>query len=196
MKIHLEVLVPSLSTPNTREHFFIKTARIKKQRAAVRAALDAQPVTPAQLGDPMATGRQIIVVRLTRLSRTTMDDDNLGGTFKAVRDEIAGWLAGLPENHAHVPDSFAAGVRFFPYQGKGAAVKVAPVGRQKKPRVFSPVLVEIRTEQIFPPLGVSLDELKHRAELALLTLEAAEAEAKEWKSQPELAEWLGVGTAP
>jgi hypothetical protein len=67
--------VKTVSEANGRDHWRVKARRTKKQRFAARALCPAFAL-PA-------------VVRLTRLSSGRLDDDNLRGALKAVRDGIA-----------------------------------------------------------------------------------------------------------
>lgn len=81
MIVNIYMELPSLS--NARGHWS-KIAKIKKrQRKIVQAALFGRekPELP-------------VVITLVRFGSGTrpMDDDNLAGAFKAVRDEVAAWL--------------------------------------------------------------------------------------------------------
>lgn len=60
---------------NAREHWRTRAARVKKERQATSLIVKPFP-TPC-------------IVRLVRLSVATVDDDNLPGACKAIRDEIA-----------------------------------------------------------------------------------------------------------
>lgn len=67
--------VMTVSEANRRDHWAVKAKRAKRHRFVARALcpLHALPC----------------VVRLTRLSTGTLDDDNLRGALKAVRDGVA-----------------------------------------------------------------------------------------------------------
>jgi len=67
--------VQTVSEANQREHWSKKAKRAKRQRHAA-LLLAPRHSLPA-------------VVRLTRLSRSRLDDDNLRGALKAVRDGVA-----------------------------------------------------------------------------------------------------------
>ena len=72
------------SEANERGSHWPRTNRFKKQRKTVAWALwttfrGATPVLPR-------------TITLTRYGKGLLDDDNLAGGFKAVRDEIAAWL--------------------------------------------------------------------------------------------------------
>lgn len=67
--------VATVSEANGRDHWAVKGKRAKRQRLAAKL-LCPRATLPA-------------TVRLTRLSRGRLDDDNLRGALKAVRDGIA-----------------------------------------------------------------------------------------------------------
>lgn len=73
----VEVILPvqTVSEANRRDHWAVKAKRVKRHRLVARALCPA-------MGLPC-------VVRLTRLSPGTLDDDNLRGALKAVRDGVA-----------------------------------------------------------------------------------------------------------
>lgn len=71
-----------IQTPNVREHWRARHARIKTQRHATTLALLAAAKRPTL---PVA-------VTLTRCSNRALDSDNLVFSFKGVRDAIANWL--------------------------------------------------------------------------------------------------------
>lgn len=67
---------------NAREHWRARTARVRKEREAVGWMLRAcpKPALPCS-------------VLLTRVAPSSgLDDDNLAGSLKSVRDEVARWL--------------------------------------------------------------------------------------------------------
>ena len=67
---------------NSREHHMARSRRVRAEREAVAWLLKghASPMLPCE-------------VLLTRLSpRGRLDDDNLSGSLKACRDEVARWL--------------------------------------------------------------------------------------------------------
>lgn len=70
--------VPSAS--NLREHWAVKAKRVDAQRRATRYRC------------PAWTGGPLLVVRLTRVASRSLDDDNLRGALKSVRDAVAMWL--------------------------------------------------------------------------------------------------------
>lgn len=68
---------------NDRGHWRVKASKVKAEREAVGWALRAVRVRP----------QPPLVVTLTRIAPSNgLDDDNLRGALKAVRDEVASWL--------------------------------------------------------------------------------------------------------
>ena len=87
------ILVPIRTAPgmNVREHWRARSRRVKAERMAVAWLLkqERSPLLPCS-------------VLLTRLSpRGRLDDDNLPGSLKAIRDEVAAWLA-VDDRHDHI----------------------------------------------------------------------------------------------
>ena len=72
--------VAVVSVANRREHWAVRARRVKREREAVALAWRA-------VGRPRFS--LPVVVTLTRLGRGTLDEDNLAGAFKAMRDEVA-----------------------------------------------------------------------------------------------------------
>ncbi len=79
------ITIPLRTVPgiNAREHWRTHAGRVKKEREAVAWVL------AGKLRPPIPCS-----VRLTRVSPgyVAMDDDNLPGALKAVRDQVAEWL--------------------------------------------------------------------------------------------------------
>lgn len=78
------IIVPIRTAPglNAREHWAVRAKRVRRERAAVALVLlgHARPALPCS-------------VLLTRVGvRASLDDDNLVGALKSVRDEVARWL--------------------------------------------------------------------------------------------------------
>lgn len=80
MRFRFEVPMKVPSVSNLREHWAAKAKRVDAQKRAVRYRC------------PAWTGRPLLVVRLTRVAPRALDDDNLRGALKAVRDAVASWL--------------------------------------------------------------------------------------------------------
>ena len=64
-------------------------ARTKQQRANVRLLLESTFRRARRVVDQ---GENEFTVTMVRLSPGVLDDDNLRGAFKAIRDEIAAWI--------------------------------------------------------------------------------------------------------
>lgn len=77
--------VPGLRTVpgmNTREHHMARHRRVRSEKAAVLWLLTGKPKPALPC-----------VVTLTRLAPSSgLDDDNLAGALKSVRDAVAAWL--------------------------------------------------------------------------------------------------------
>lgn len=85
--------VPMRTVPglNVREHHMARSRRVKTERAHVAWALVnvSKPALPC-------------VVTLTRVAPSNgLDDDNLAGACKGVRDQVAAWL-GVDDKRADV----------------------------------------------------------------------------------------------
>lgn len=83
------------SASNLREHWAAKAKRVKAQRKATALMLSANRVAEHVMMLEMAGGLaspKRIAVRLTRVSPRPLDDDNLRGAFKAVRDQVAAYF--------------------------------------------------------------------------------------------------------
>ena len=84
----LRLQMKTIPGDNAREHWRVKAARMKVQRLRVKE----------YCGD--AIGKRMtlpITITLTRISAGVLDDDNLCGALKAVRDGLAD-VFGLPDN--------------------------------------------------------------------------------------------------
>ncbi len=80
--------VPGLvvqSEPNERCHWAVRANRFKAQEHAVGLAFSCANI-------PTGPAFARCEVTLTRLGGRRLDDDNLAGAFKAVRDRLAKWL--------------------------------------------------------------------------------------------------------
>lgn len=78
--ISFSIPVKTESEANKREHWAVKAKRAKRQRDAAYAM--RQKITKYEIPLP-------IVVKLTRVGKRKLDDDNLARSFKAIRDGIA-----------------------------------------------------------------------------------------------------------
>jgi hypothetical protein len=85
------ITIPLRTVPgiNAREHWRVKAKRVKKERETVAWSLVGKQRPPVPCS-----------VRLMRIAPSGgLDDDNLVGALKAVRDQIAEWL-GIDDRHS------------------------------------------------------------------------------------------------
>src|SRR5690242_6717148 len=75
-----EVPIKTRSTSNLREHPMARYRRTDSQKAATRRRC------------PEWTAGPLLVVRLTRVAPRKLDDDNVRGALKSVRDAVASSL--------------------------------------------------------------------------------------------------------
>lgn len=81
-RLRVDIPLRTSSGLNAREHWRAKMSRVRKEREAVAWMLKAatRPTLPCS-------------VLLTRVAPSNgLDDDNLAGALKSVRDEVASWL--------------------------------------------------------------------------------------------------------
>ena len=103
--LHLRVVVPGLRLRgglNARLHWRARAREVRAERAAVRQVLpDVRVPMPA-------------TVQIVRVAPSAgVDDDNLAGCCKAVRDEVAAWL-GVDDGPAG-PVTWTVGQRRGPW---------------------------------------------------------------------------------
>ena len=77
--------IRTVSAANAREHWAVKAKRNKTERTAIRAYFSTCPPSLRSTDAPL-------VVSLCRFGKRLLDDDNLAGSFKAIRDEVAASL--------------------------------------------------------------------------------------------------------
>jgi len=77
--------IRTVSAANAREHWAVKAKRNKSERTAIRAYFSTCPPSLRLTDAPL-------VVSLCRFGKRLLDDDNLAGSFKAIRDEVAACL--------------------------------------------------------------------------------------------------------
>ncbi len=85
------IQVPLRTVPglNARELWQARSSRVKKERKTVAWSLVGKQRPPIPCS-----------VRLTRVAPSGgVDDDNLAGALKAVRDQVAAWL-GIDDRHS------------------------------------------------------------------------------------------------
>jgi hypothetical protein len=76
--------------PNAREHWKARARRVKSERSAVWGSCLVE-VGALGVSGLRAIPRPLVVT-LTRVGARMMDDDNVQGSLKAVRDEVANLL--------------------------------------------------------------------------------------------------------
>lgn len=85
LSFDIQIAIRTISMANVREHWAVRAKRNKAHRAAVAQQFVWCPeglrLTPFPL-----------VVTFTRYGKRLLDDDNLAGSFKAIRDEVAAQL--------------------------------------------------------------------------------------------------------
>lgn len=80
--------VETVSEANQREHWSKRNRRHRIQKQATIAALLAKGIR----GQDLLRQHGALSVTLTRQGARQLDDDNLRGAFKAIRDQVATWL--------------------------------------------------------------------------------------------------------
>lgn len=117
--IQFEIPIKTQSTSNLREHWAVKAKRVEAQKRATRSMC------------PAWTGGSLLVVTLTRVAPRRLDDDNLRGALKSVRDAVASWLR---------VDDASPLVRweYGQEKGTGASVRVEVRGPAMPPPAVSP----------------------------------------------------------
>lgn len=93
--ILVRVPIRTVSGLNAREHWRVRSKRVKGERSAVAWAMSCT--------EPCALP---CVVTLTREGKGTLDTDNLQGAAKAVRDAVADWL-GCNDNDPRIEWRYA-----------------------------------------------------------------------------------------
>lgn len=78
-----------VSEANRRDYWAVRYRRSQQQKAATMIELAKECLSPKQRA---ARFGGAVTVRLTRAGGKRMDSDNLAGSFKAIRDQIAAWL--------------------------------------------------------------------------------------------------------
>lgn len=74
---------------NGREHWRARSTRVKRERAVTDAVLRSRDVARERLAGCVALPGPVRIVRVS--PGNGMDDDNVAGACKAVRDAIAKW---------------------------------------------------------------------------------------------------------
>jgi hypothetical protein len=89
--VTVRISLPSAS--NMREHYMERAKRVKQQRTAAYAACLSSPGMRELIGTwrTAKANRRVIVaaIGMTRIGQKKLDDDNVRGALKAIRDGIA-----------------------------------------------------------------------------------------------------------
>jgi hypothetical protein len=126
------IVVPIRTVPgqNVREHFRARARRVKAEREAA-----AWSLMLAQRPDKAVKPPLPCAVRLTRVAPSNgLDDDNLAGALKAVRDQIAAWL-GVDDKRSDV-------VRYVYAQRRGPWAVEIEFGEPTAEAEFKPLEVK------------------------------------------------------
>lgn len=104
------VPVRLVSEANAREHHQVKAKRVKLQRSVTALWL-------SKLG--AADWRTDVKrVRIVRLAPRQLDSDNLAGSAKAIRDQVAAWLSGQTSILGRGDDGPTSGIEWAVDQEK------------------------------------------------------------------------------
>lgn len=96
--ISVTMPIKAVSVANLREHWAKRAARTKNHRILAWGLLREADKGPRLLG--------ACEVVMTRIAPRNLDDDNLRGALKAVRDGVADWL-GVKDNDPRVRWQYA-----------------------------------------------------------------------------------------
>lgn len=113
---HLHVPVRLVSEANAREHHQVKAKRVKLQRSAT-----AHWLSKLGSGDWRTSVKR---VRIVRLAPRQLDSDNLAGSAKAIRDQVAAWLSGQTSITGRGDDGPTSGIEWAVAQEKCGAYGV------------------------------------------------------------------------
>lgn len=117
----IEVEIRTAPGQNVREHWRARAARVKRESEATAWAL-----TRAVRPDVPCT------VRLTRVAPSNgLDDDNLSGALKSVRDAVAEWI-GVDDKHTQL-------VRYVYAQRRGPWAVEIEIGEPMADAPFKPI---------------------------------------------------------
>lgn len=106
----VSVPVKTSTETNTRQNWYAVAGNAKREREATCLSLKGLHVEYPAL---------IKSVKLTRHGLRLMDDDNLPGSMKRVRDQVAAWIAGNNTPDGKGDDSPTCGVAWSYDQVKG-----------------------------------------------------------------------------
>lgn len=123
----IRVEIRTVPGMNAREHWRARARRVKAERQAVAWAL-----VLAQRPDRAKRPELPCTVRLTRVAPSSgVDDDNLAGALKSVRDQVAEWLG--------VDDKRSDLVRYVYAQRRGPWAVEIEFGQMAAQAAFVPL---------------------------------------------------------
>lgn len=125
----VELVLPLVlkSAPNLREHHMARARRVKKERQVVADGFDTLLPSPYS---PMIPIGYVVTVNLTRIGGRGLDDDNLQGSLKGARDQVAEWV-GLDDGSKIYDWQYAETPG--PVWGVGIRIRCHPDDRQTNP---------------------------------------------------------------
>lgn len=88
--IYFDVPILTVSEANMREHWAAKAKRAKSQRSDMYTFLMAFAKSVKDCARPHHKSKWVVAIKRVGIRR--LDDDNLAGSAKHVRDEIAAWM--------------------------------------------------------------------------------------------------------
>lgn len=108
MTITVEIPMTLPSASNLRLHWAKRARLVKAQRASTALMLRANRLAGRLEGHAtsLRVGDSRLAVTLTRVAPRQLDDDNLRGAFKAVRDEVAAYF-GVNDNDPRIEWRYA-----------------------------------------------------------------------------------------
>lgn len=93
--ISITLPIRTVSEANQREHWARKATRVKRQRTIARMACNLKL-------SHLDVSKTPLLVTLARVSPRKLDDDNLRGALKAVRDGVADALGTDDGGHGRI----------------------------------------------------------------------------------------------
>lgn len=111
----IQVTIPIRTTTgqNAREHWAARAKRVKRERKLTGLSLLHQVHWERKTALlRVLAGAGVVSVHLERVSPRRADDDNVVGSMKAVRDEIAAWL-GIDDGDPRIAWSYSQSLGTF-----------------------------------------------------------------------------------
>jgi hypothetical protein len=99
--VNIVLHIRTVSESNARGHWSKRAKRARDQRSVAKLVVAA-----TLRGSDVASALPCVSVTLTRIAPRSLDDDNLRGALKAVRDGVADAL-GVDDGHASITWQYA-----------------------------------------------------------------------------------------